>query len=1324
MSGSQIHSDTSGLRQRSCKRVSCKVKLPKTAGQSSNCCDDKCLDELARRECNSECGHDTASIEKSELRGGEASNGSKMACEQHCKKTRDQYGAILENLGCICKILLSLNIESCCVIPSHASVRSKGSAKSGTSKVSQRDDGCGKKSGCCGGATKEVDIVDDCSKESCCGKGLVPSATVPVVEDNCNKGCCGEISECLKKTAEDNATSEIDHRSKESCCGNGPVQGVTAPAVENNCKKGCCGDAFESPKTHDEGAGAKVEDCFKESRCRQSPTPKAPTDTTSAGDDSCGGSCCDDSSETIQDVVSPEVIPKRDECSKASCCGQGPSPGISKAAMPTIDDCYRDSCCGDLSKGAKNKTIDNHSSEAIDDYSEESCCSKGPAQAAPKDIAPPVDECCEDSCCASSNASMVAKTASPRPSSCAKDSCCGSGAGKVVLGGTPIRTDDCAGKSCCSKGALKLTSAIEVAETDDCSKDDCCTSKLSKQAAISDCVKEVASAPTSTSRILGTDSIDIEKGLFHVEHLILSISGMTCTGCEKKLFRSLDSLPSISNIKTSLVLAQAEFDVSSTSTIDTVSVIKTIEKMTGFTCSKMTQSGQDLDLIVNNMADFANKSVLPLGVTDLGILNKNTIRVTYHPNIVGARELLADPSFREADLAPYAARPLIASGRAHVRMTFFMTVLSAVLTIPVLVLAWAPLPKHEVLYGAISLVLATTVQVAIAGPFYTAALKALIFSRMIEMDLLIVISTTTAYVYSVIAYAYLAAGKPLSTGEFFETSTLLVTLIMVGRAVSAFARQRAVESISIESLQTPTALLVDPKTHQVQEIDARLLQYQDTFKVLPDSSIVTDGMVVAGESDINESMITGESKLIFKRPGSSVVAGSVNHSGTLTVRLTRLPGENTIQTIGSMVDEAKSSKPRIQQIADRVAGYFVPSILAITAIVFVIWVAVGKAVRHQDASTTCIVAMTYAISALIVSCPCAIGLAVPLVVVIAGGVAAKQGLIFKSAETIEIARKISHVVFDKTGTLTQGKLSVEVEEYPTGRKDGQRPMILGLTAHSKHPVSVAIASYMKGLGIQPAKVDKVVSVPGKGIEATWNGRLIRAGNPYWLGFEVSPAVLEVLSHGLTVFCISLDGALVAVFGLQDLVRSDAMQTISQLKKRSIEVSIVSGDNESVVNSIAFQLGVPNSHVRSRQNPGDKQEYIKSLLSSSSSKKHKKPLVVFVGDGTNDAVALAQASIGIHMNEGTDIAQSASDVVLMRPSLSGILTLIDLSRAFHRRVVFNFTWAFVYNVFAILLAAGAFPHVRIEPAYAGLGEIVSVLPVIFIAVQLKWVKFSK
>ncbi|KAI4214936.1 MAG: hypothetical protein LQ351_002651 [Letrouitia transgressa] len=806
---------------------------------------------------------------------------------------------------------------------------------------------------------------------------------------------------------------------------------------------------------------------------------------------------------------------------------------------------------------------------------------------------------------------------------------------------------------------------------------------------------------------------DVEKGLSKTEHVVLNVQGMTCTGCERKLSQALRSFPNISNIKTSVVLAHAEFDIYDP--FDRDALVDYVERVTGFVCTAAQQSVEEIDMILNDPQRFANEENLPVGVANVRVVSKSTIRVMYYPKIIGARDLFSHNLFRTAKLAPPVPRPQIASKRAHLLKMFSMTLISAILTLPVLIMAWAPLPKHETLYGAISLVCATIIQIFLAGPFYKAALKALIFMGIIEMDFLIVISTTTAYLYSVIAYAYEISGNPLSMRRYFETSTLLVTLILLGRTIGAFARQKAVETISIETLQTPRTILVNPSTDGEEEIDARLLQYEDNFRVLPDTTVVTDGVVVSGETEIDESMITGEATLVPKSPSTSVIAGSLNHYGTLTVRLTRLPSENTVKMIGSMVDEARMTKPKTQQIADRVAGFFTPLILVITIIVFLIWIAVGVSIRHEDARTACITAMTYAISTLVVSCPCAIALVVPMVVVIAGGVGAKRGLICQSSETIEIARKTSHIIFDKTGTLTQGKLSVEATYYLTEDLEPLLQSILGLTSSSKHPVSVAIASCLRTSGAPPHSLKNIVSVAGKGLTAIRDGSTICGGNPYWLGFEHVSIVQHLLLLGLTVFCVSVDGKLVAVYGLKDQIRPEALEAVSQLRKRSIKISIVSGDNKGAVQSIAMSLGVPETSLRSGCSPEDKQAYVKETLAV------EKGIVMFCGDGTNDAVALTQANIGIHMNEGTDIARNVADAVLVRSSLKDLLGLLDLSKAFFRRVAFNFAWAFTYNTFAILLAAGAFPNFRVAPQYAGLGEIVSVLPVIAIAMHLKTFK---
>ena len=842
------------------------------------------------------------------------------------------------------------------------------------------------------------------------------------------------------------------------------------------------------------------------------------------------------------------------------------------------------------------------------------------------------------------------------------------------------------------------------------------TSSVSSEAQRKQCCKP-KSDQIPEIRVLPRSTIDVEKGPSTFEHVILSVQGMTCTGCETKLSKSLSSIPSVMNLQTSLVLSRAEFDIDATA-ISPKDAIAQLERMTGFKCESVTVKGQELDVLIVGNPDGLLNQPIPPGVTNLSLVDDKTIRIYYDAELVGARDLLEKGFSSQLQLAPLRPHSSIAAGNKHVRKVGLRTFLSIVLTIPVLILAWAPLPRHDLVYGSISLALATIIQVLIAGPFYPSALKSLLFTRVIEVDLLIVLSTSAAFIFSVVAFVYLARGTPLSTGEFFETSTLLITLIMVGRFISALARQKATESISIRSLQATTALLVTNDGKGQREIDTRLLQYGDVFKVTPESRVVTDGTVVSGTSEVDESMVTGEAKLVEKQVGSPVVAGSVNGAGSVLVRVTRLPWDNTISTIAGMVDEARLSKPKTQEIADRVAGYFVPAVIMLTIITFVIWIAIGVAIRKQAGSEAVVQAITFAVAVLIVSCPCALGLAVPMVIVIAGGVAADHGVVFKNAKTLEIARKTSHVVFDKTGTLTHGKLAVSAEVYPMGTRESTVPLLLGLISNIKHPVSTAVAKHLKAQGVAQAHVDDIRTVTGKGVQGAAKGAAISAGNSRWLGVDSSPQVQSLLSQGLTVFCVLINNDLHAIFGLEDSLRPDTMSVVSSLVSQGITVSIVSGDDDGAVQTVAAKLGIPPSNTKSRCSPSDKQKYLQDLIGDT------QDVVIFCGDGTNDAVALAQASIGLHVNEGTDVAQSAADAVLTRPALTGILVLMDLSRAAFLRIAFNFAWAFVYNLFAILLAGGAFVNARIPPQYAGLGEVVSVLPVIAIALQLKYARLGK
>ncbi|KAF5647271.1 Cu2+-exporting ATPase [Fusarium sp. NRRL 52700] len=1116
--------------------------------------------------------------------------------------------------------------------------------------------GCGSSSSSCNGAADGK----ACSKHSLSALDRY-GATLKALGCICRalialgqESCCETKGRSVisKQCSKKSSSRSLIRTSTDSCCSIGSVTKEKAAENRLRLRKGSNESARSAKQP------SSKESCTKSCCSVVKPNKEATSKK-------CPSTCC--SGDTGKPTC-PE--PKPDDCS-SGCCSKKAAP-----KNPPIENSCASNCCshGELSeKGVES------------DGCLDKCCTTQPEEpfTAKNGSKPEIAKSnCAKSCCDEEIAAIVKE---PPKSTCV--SACCKPAEKIIT----KSSDSCAG-SCCEK-APSVTCRDSPADA-------CCVS-----------------APLHKGMDIETvqNPKDIENQTTGKEHVVLSISGMTCTGCETKLNRTLATVPAVNDLKTSLVLSRAEFNIDlRLGSVD--EVIKHLERTTEFKCERLQTKGSSLDFIVNGSTSEFIGQKWPEGVLDMSLVDKDTVRVSFDPKIVGARDLAERSWNPPVKLAPPRGDSSLEAGSKHVRHVGYTTLLSAVLTIPVLVMAWAPLPEKEVAYASTSLALATIVQVVVAGPFYPKAIKTLVFSRVIEMDLLIVLSTSAAYVFSVVSFGYLIAGKPLSTGQFFETSTLLVTLIMVGRWVAALARQKAVESISIRSLQSSTAILVDEKTGTEREIDARLLQYGDVFKVLPDTRIPTDGTVMSGSSEIDESMLTGESRPVEKQFKSVVIAGSINGPGVMSVHLNRLPSDNTINAIAAMVDEAKLSKPKLQDLADRVASYFVPVVVALTIITFVIWVAIGVTIRGYGGSKATTEAITYAIAVLIVSCPCAIGLAVPMVIVIMSGVAAERGIIFKSADAIEVAHKTSHVVFDKTGTLTQGELTVVANECVDA---SALPLLLGLIENSRHPVSIAVTGYLRNIGVEPSVVGEPKSLTGKGVEAVLKSQRLKAGNSTWLNLSDSPLVQPMLSQGHTVFCFTINDELQAVYGLQDEPRKDAFATVEALHMRGILVHVVSGDDDAAVQNLASKLNIPRDNVRSRTSPSGKRDYINTLLGTSSDR--KKPVVVFCGDGTNDAVALAQATIGVHMNEGTDVAQSAADVVLMRPTLNGIITMIDASRKSVNRIKFNFGWSFVYNTFAVLLAAGAFVNARIPPEYAGLGELVSVLPVILAAVLLRWSK---
>lgn len=798
------------------------------------------------------------------------------------------------------------------------------------------------------------------------------------------------------------------------------------------------------------------------------------------------------------------------------------------------------------------------------------------------------------------------------------------------------------------------------------------------------------------------------------------VSGMDCTSCADKLVRILGGMAGISQPHVNFVRGDGQFNLDPSIT-DAEEALSFATNASGFGLAKVVGGEFYLDILLSPTETASLADDPPSGVLDVQPWGKKITRVSYDPAMVGARDLYDSLKDRCGGLAPPQADPQLESSRRRLKRQLINTVIAAAFTIPVCVIAFGHNLVDERAGAIVCLVLATVVQGVAVLEFYRPALRALWYSHIVEMDMLVVMSVSAAYVYSVIAFGFQMAGKPLKQEQFFETSTLLITLILGGRLVAAYARVQAVSSVSLRSQQSTKAILV--REGGEEEIDARLLQYGDRFKVAPHSRIPTDGTVVSGTTEVNESMVTGESMPVMKKTGDILIAGTINGDGAVTASLIRLPGKNTVTDIAQLVEDASNSRPKLQDLANKVASWFVPVMASIALVVFVVWIAVGFKVKHWGAGESVGNAVTYAVAVLAVACPCAVGLAVPMVIVIAGGMAARRGVIIKSADTTEGARKTTDVVFDKTGTITEGGLKVIKHVSLQADQDEKEVagLVMAMVAGGKHPVSAAVEKYLRDDFKTEASPDvsSIRVIAGAGIEANDGQRTLMAGNSRWTKASHLPEVVSIREDGLTEFIVTLDSRPVAAFGLRTQIRPEAERVITDLVGRGITVHMVSGDQPTAVESVAKSVGIAPGNVASERSPASKRDYVEELMADG--KRH----VMFCGDGTNDAVAVAQAHVGVQMGGGastsSDMTQSAADVVLLN-GLEGIPQLLDVSRAAYARMVFNFAWSAVYNVLAVTMASGAWVDFRIAPAYAGLGEVVSVVPVILAAMSMFLARF--
>ena len=660
----------------------------------------------------------------------------------------------------------------------------------------------------------------------------------------------------------------------------------------------------------------------------------------------------------------------------------------------------------------------------------------------------------------------------------------------------------------------------------------------------------------------------------------------------------------------------------------------------------------------------------------------------------------------------------------HLAMLRIRLVVAAILTVPLVgglarmtVAPWLPAVLADPL---VQLGLATPIQVWAGWPFYRAAWKAA-RHRSSDMNTLIVVGTSAAYLYSLAAIVapgfFRAAGLGEGTEEglplYFDTAAVIITLILLGRYLETRARAHTSDAIrQLIGLAPRTARLVRGQV----EVDLPLAEVRvgDIVRVRPGETVAVDGVVVDGASAVDESMITGESLPTTKRADDVVIAGTLNATGTLTFRATRIGADTVLARIVRLVSEAQGSRAPIQRLADVVTGYFVPAVLGLAAFTFVVWFAVGPAPAFN-------LALLNTVAVLIIACPCALGLATPTSIMVGTGKGAEAGVLFANAEALERLGSVRMVVLDKTGTLTEGRPRVitlaRASDAPS--EDEILRLVGSAERGSEHPVGEAIVRYAietRGLALSPAT--QFEATVGAGIEAVVEGVRVRVGGAgYFEADALALAGLDAaaeaqMTQGLTPVTVGLDRRAVAVIGVADSLRPGSVEAVAALRRLGLDVVMLTGDNRRTAEAIARAAGI--DRVIADVGPEGKAAAVAGLRGRGTT-------VTMVGDGINDAPALASADVGVAMGTGTDIAMQSAGVTLLSGDLRGLVTAIALSNATMRNIRQNLFLAFAYNVVLIPVAMGAlypFTGVLLDPILAAAAMALSSVTVVSNALRLR------